>query len=273
MIAAWVTAPFLLLSIGQPALPAMAPIAEGAGVEQRLNTLIPLDLRFTDERGEGVSLSEFFGRKPVVLALVYYDCPMLCTLVLNGLVRGLRAISLDAGADFEVVAVSIDPRDTPALAAKKKASYVDNYRRAGSERGWHFLTGAEPQIAKLAGAVGFKYAFDKASGQYAHPAGITVLTAEGRVARYFDGIEYAAKDLRFGLIEASQNRIGTLIDRMLLLCYHYDPTQGKYGIVVINIVRLGGVITLLALAVFVILMLRRERKGKAGGAPEPAPLP
>jgi protein SCO1 len=243
-----------------PGRPATAPAIEGVSVEQKLGAQVPLDLAFKDERGGEVQLRGYFGKRPIVLALVYYRCPMLCTLVLNGLVRAARAISLDAGTDYDVLVISIDPRETPDLAAKKKEAYLERYARAGAENGWHFLTGEEPAIRAVADSVGFHYALDRTSGEYGHPAGITVLTPDGRVSRHLDGIEYSAKDLRFGLIESSKNAIGTIVDRMLLLCFHYDPNRGRYGLVVMNALRLGGGITVLAIAGLVGVFLRRERR-------------
>lgn len=230
------------------------------GIDQKLDTQVPLDLEFVDEDARPVTLGRYFGRRPVVLALVYYECPMLCTQVLNGLVSALDVLSFDAGRDFEVVAVSFDPGETPGLARGKKAAYLERYGRPGTESGWHFLTGRQESIARLTDAVGFRYAYDERTDQFAHAAAIMVLTPDGRVSRYFYGIEYAPRDLRLGLVEASQGRIGTVVDQALLLCYHYDPTEGKYGLVVMNLVRLGGVVTILAVGGFLWVAFRRERR-------------
>ena len=227
-------------SIAASVLP---PGLRNVGLEQKLNQQVPLHLNFRDENGRELPLSAYFGQKPVILALVYYQCPMLCTQILNGLVISLRGMSLESGRDFEVVSVSIDPTETPALAARKKAEYLRRY--AKSPAGWHFLTGAEPQIRQLADAVGFRYAYDPASKQYAHASAIMVLTPGGRLSKYFYGIEYASRDLRLGLVEASEEKIGTPVDQLLLYCYHYDPHTGKYSAIVMNIVRLAGVLTLL----------------------------
>ena len=229
------------------------------GIDQHLNQQVPLDLTFTDETGREVKLGEFFGRRPVVLALVYYECPMLCTQVLNGLVSALGVINFDVGREFDVVAVSINPKEGPGLASQKKQAYVDRYKRPQSAAGWHFLTGKEENIQRLAAAVGFRYAFDEQIQQYAHGAGVEVLTPHGVISKYFYGIEFSARDLKFGLIEASEEHIGSPIDDVLLLCYHYDPTTGKYGVIAIDAVRIGGIATMLALGTFVFVSLRKER--------------
>jgi protein SCO1/2 len=231
------------------------------GIDQKLNEQIPLDAVFKDEQGREVRLGQFFGSKPVVLALVYYDCPMLCTLVLNGMTTSFRQVSFNVGKEFEVVTVSFDPRETPQLAASKKQGYLQRYGRAGAESGWHFLTGDEANIKRLTEAVGFRYVWDDQTKQFAHASGIMVLTPQGKLARYFYGIEYQPKDLRLGIIEASENKIGTPVDALMLYCYHYDPATGKYGAVVMNIMRLAGVVTL-ALMVSLLLVLRRR-----GGQP------
>jgi protein SCO1/2 len=231
------------------------------GIDQKLNGQVPLDLSFRDETGRSVRLEDYFGQRPVVLALVYFECPMLCTQVLNGLLRSLQNLNLDAGRQFEVLAVSINPRETPELAAAKQKTYVGLYGRPGASGGWHFLTGDEPAIERLAKSVGFRYAYDPVSGQYAHATAIMVLTPEGKISRYFYGIEYPARDLRLGLVEASAGRIGSPADQVLLFCYHYDPTTGKYGLVISNIVRAAGLATALALGIFMLVMFRRERYG------------
>ncbi len=228
--------------------------------EQRLNVLLPLDLAFRDERGREVRLGDYFGPRPVVLALVYYECPMLCTQVLNGLTSALEVLPLEIGRDFTVVTVSFDPQETPALAAAKKRTYMERYRRPGAAAGWHFLTGGEASIRRLTDAVGFRYAYDERIDQFAHAAGITVLTPEGRLARYFYGIEYPPRDLRFALVEAAQHKIGSPVDRLLLFCYHYDPTTGKYGLMTMRLVRAGGLATIAALSGFILMMNWKEKK-------------
>ena len=231
-------------------------------IDQKLDSQVPLDLHFRDEAGKVVRLGDFFGQKPVVLSLVYYECPMLCTLVLNGMVTSFKVLSFDVGKEFEVVTVSFNPRETPQLAAAKKQSYLKRYSRLNAEKGWHFLTGDQDQIAKLADAVGFRYSYDPKTEQYAHASAIMVLTPKGHVARYYYGIEYAPRDLRLGLIEASANKIGSPVDQVLLYCFHYDPMTGKYGLVVRNVLRLGGITTVLLLGGFITVMLRRERHAR-----------
>jgi protein SCO1/2 len=241
-----------------------AMLAE-VGIDQRLDQQVPLDLVFRDESGAAVELGRFFGRRPVVLALVYYECPMLCTLVLKGLLSSLRALSFDVGKEFDVVTVSFDPGETPALAAAKKENVLAEYRRPGAAGGWHFLTGEARSIERLAAAVGFRYRYDAASDEYAHAAAIMVLTPAGRLARYFYGVEYAPRDLRFGLIEAAAERIGTPVDQLLLYCYRYDPSTGRYSAAVMNVVRLGGLATVLGLGAFMLVLWRREARAYPAG--------
>lgn len=235
-------------------------ILEKIGIDQKIGQQLPLDLQFVDERGAVIRLGDYFGTRPVVLALAYYECPMLCTQVLNGMAGALKTLSFDAGKDFEVVVVSINPREGPRLAADKKATYVEHYGRPETAGGWHFLTGTEPAIQTLARAIGFRYAFDENIQQYAHGAAIYVATPKGIVARYLLGIEFPPKDLRFALVEASENRLGTIADRVLLLCYHYDPTTGTYGAAVLRAVRIGGVATVLGFLTFLFISLRQERR-------------
>jgi protein SCO1/2 len=233
---------------------------EGVGFDQKLDAPLPLELRFRDESGGEVALGQYFGTRPVVLALVYYDCPMLCTLVLNGLVSSMKALDFVPGRDFDVVAVSFDPREKPELAQAKRAAYLERYARPGTEGGIHFLTGAQPAIDALTKAAGFRYAFDQESGQFAHPAGILVATPEGRISRYLFGADFAPRDLRLALIESAAGRIGTVTDQVLLYCYHYDPASGRYTTAVMNLVRAGGIATVLSLGLFVTVMWRRDRK-------------
>jgi protein SCO1/2 len=242
---------------GQSGLP---KALQAVSIDQKLSQQVPLDIVFKDENGQEVKLGEFFGKRPVVLALVYYDCPMLCTLVLNGMTSAFRVLSFVPGDQYEVVTVSFDPRETPALAAAKKKIYVDylaDEKRAGAMKGWHFLTGDEANIHRLTAAVGFRYHWDEATNQFAHASGIMVLTPEGRLAQYYYGIEYSPKDLRLGLVEASANKIGTPVDQLLLYCYHYDPATGKYGAVVMNMIRLGGLVTIVGIAGLLLLLRRR----------------
>ncbi len=221
---------------------------------------MPLTLEFRDETGRPVRLGDYFGERPVVLALVYYECPQLCPMVLNGMVKSFRTLRFDVGQEFEVVTVSIDPRETPAIAAKKKDQLVRQYDRAGAARGWHLLTGEKGAIRRLADAVGFRYFYDPETELYAHAAGIMVATPKGRLARYYYGIEYSGRDLRLGLVEAAENKIGSVVDEVLLYCYHYDPTTGKYGLVIMNVLRVAGLATVLAIGIFLFVSLRWERR-------------
>ncbi len=229
-------------------------------IEQKLGERLPLDLVFTDENGAPVTLGKFFGDKPVVLSLAYYDCPMLCTQVLNGLVRSLRVLKFDIGNEFEVLTVSFDPTESHELAAAKKDVYLRRYGREGAASGWHFLTGTQEQIDKLTEAVGFRYERDDQTGEFIHASGIMVLTPEGTLARYHYGIEYAPKDLQLSLIESAKHEIGTAVDELLLLCYQYDPKTGKYGFAIMNSLRIGGLATVVTIGAFVVVMLRRDRR-------------
>jgi protein SCO1/2 len=243
-----------------PAAIERVPILKNAGVDQKLNSRVPLDLVFTDEHGRDVRLGDFFGKRPVVLALAYYDCPMLCTQVLGSMVGSLETLTFDAGKDFEVVVVSFDPGETAGQALAKKASLMPRYRRPSGETGMHFLTGREDAIKQLTAAVGFRYVYDPKIDQYAHPALLTVLTPGGVVSRYLYGFEFPPRDLRLALVEAADGKIGSAVDQALLYCYHYDPMSGTYGVAILNVVRLGGILTLAALGVFVMVTLRRERR-------------
>jgi protein SCO1 len=236
------------------------PILQKVSLEQHLDRLLPLDLPFRDESGRAVRLGSYFGKRPVVLILAYYDCPMLCTQVLNGLVSAMRVLSFDAGREYEVVTVSFNPADDPADARAKKEPYVARYGRAGGAAGWHFLTGDRAAIAGITDAVGFRYAWDEKTEQFAHASAIYVATPEGRLSRYFYGIEYAPRDLRLALVEAAQGRIGNPVDQLLLYCYHYDPAAGRYGAVVMNMVRVAGAVFVLVLSTFLFVTLRKERR-------------
>ena len=235
----------------------LPPVLKTVGIEQRLNEQVPFDAVFKDETGQQVRLSDVAKGKPVVLALVYYSCPMLCNQILNGVLSSLRQVSFNAGEQFEVIAVSFDSRETPELAATKKQTYVKAYNRAGAENGWHFLTGDEANIKRVTDAAGFHYKWDEKTNQFAHASGIMLLTPEGKLARYFYGIEYPPRDMRLGLVEASENKIGSPVDALYLYCYHYDPATGKYGAVVMNIMRVAGVITV-GLIVGMLLVLRKR---------------
>jgi len=242
------------------AVPNQKPsILDQVGLDQRLNQQVPLDLAFVDDHGQPVQLQQYFGSKPVILMLVYYQCPMLCTQVLNGFAGAMNGIvRFNIGREFNVVTVSIDPRDTAQDAAAAKKRYLQRYRRPEAEQGWHFLTGKKDQIDALAQAVGFRYAWDPEIKQYAHASGIMLLTPDGRLAQYYYGIEYAPRDIQLGLIEASKGKIGNVVDQVLLYCYHYDPRQGRYGAAIFNVLRLSAAATVLALGSFMLVMFRRD---------------
>ena len=232
------------------------PGLQNVGIEQHLDEQIPPDLSFRDETGKPVRLGDYFGKKPVILNLVYYNCPMLCGEVLSGLEGALRVLKFDVGKEFDVLTVSFDPRETPDMATKKKAEFLKRYGRAGAAEGWHFLTGPQESIDALTKAAGFQYQYDPKTGQFAHATAIMILTPEGKIAQYYYGVDYAPKDLRLGLIQASQNKIGTLADQVLLYCYHYDPTTGKYGAVISRVLKLAGLATLLGLGILMTVLIR-----------------
>jgi protein SCO1 len=242
-----------------------APLRE-IGFDQHLDERVPLDTAFLDETGRAVKLGDYFGARPVVLVFAYYDCPMLCTLVINGLAIALDVLSLEPGKDFDIVTVSFDPRDTPATAAAKKAAYIARYKRPGAAASWHFLTGGQSSIGRLAHAAGFRYVWDKETKQFAHPTGVIVLTPDGRLARYLFGIEYGPRDLRYAIVEASNGKVGSAVDSLLLYCYHYDPMTGRYGMAIMRVVRIAAAATVLALGAFIVVMVRVERRRTARGA-------
>jgi protein SCO1/2 len=231
---------------------------EGVSFRQRLNTQLPLDTRFMDEAGRDVRLGDYFGKKPVVLAFVYYQCPMLCLQIFNGAASSLKVLPFAAGQDYDVVFVSFDPRDTPEAAQAKKAALLADYHQTDRADGWHFLTGTETNIRALTDAAGFSYRWDEERQEFAHVSGVLVATPDGRLSRYFYGIEYSPRDLRMALVESAKGTIGSAVDQLLLYCYHYDPSAGRYGAVAMNIVRLGGGMTLLILGGFIWVALRKE---------------
>lgn len=235
-------------------------LLKAVAFEQKLNAQLPLDTPFKDEAGRDVTIADYFGKKPVIVTFVYFDCPMLCKLELTGLVSNLKALTMSAGDEFEILSVSIDPTETPKLASAHKKGYMDRYKRAGTEKGWHFLTGAEPAIKRLTSAAGFTYARDPKSGQYAHPAGLIVATPEGRISRYIYGVDFPANNLRWSLIDASAGKIGSPVDKLLLMCFHYDPSTGRYNFAVMSAVRFFGFLTVAGLATFVIANARRDRR-------------
>lgn len=242
--------------------PALPGALQGVGIDQRLDQPVPLNLIFRDEAGRSVPLSSFFHGKPVILALVYYRCPMLCTQILNGLESSLKVVSFNPGRDFEVLAVSFDPKDTPALAASKKQMYLRRYGRPGTANGWHFLTGDEANIHALTEAIGYHAKYDPATDQWAHASGIMIATPEGRLSRYFYGVEYAPRDLRLGLVEASESKIGSPVDQILLFCYHYDPATGKYGALAMGTLRFAGAGFVLICGAFLLIVFLREARAK-----------
>jgi len=233
------------------------------GIDQQLGTQIDLSVPFRDEAGNRVTLSKYFHGKPVVLAPIYLTCSSLCPMTLNSLMQALRVLNLKAGTDYQVVAFSFDPKESPVTASAAKSRYVRDYNRSGTSEGFHFLTGEEKSIRALTEIIGFHYKWDQTSGQWAHATGIMVVTPEGKLSQYFYGLEYSARDLRLSMVEASQEKIGTIVDRVLLYCYRYDPATGKYGLVVVRSVRLVGAATALALFTFMFVMFRRD--ARAGG--------
>jgi protein SCO1/2 len=255
---------------GMPSSAVPAPLRD-IGFDQHIGDTVPLDAPLRDETGRSVQLGDYFGRRPVVMVFAYYDCPMLCTLSINGVASALNILSLDAGKDFDVVIVSFDPRDTPQAAAAKKASYLSRYKRENAENGWHFLVGDRDAIQRLTKAAGFRYAWDGETGQFAHPAGVMVLTPDGRLARYLFGIEYGPRDLRLALVDASDGKLGSPVDALLLYCYHYDPMTGRYGLAIMRAIRVSGAATVLAIGTFIFVMVRRERAAPAPGTRHSAP--
>ena len=250
----------------------LPPALKDVRIEQKLNQQLPLDLTFRDESGQAVKLGQYFGKRPVVLSLVYYDCPMLCTQVLNGMLESIRVLPFELGKDYEVVTISFDPRETPELARSKKKIYVGylpQKMQSSANAGWHFLTGDPESIKQITDAVGFRYHYDEPTKQFAHASGIMIATPQGKLSRYYYGISYSARDMRLGLIESSENKIGTAADELLLYCYHYDPAKGKYGAAVMNIVRAGGIATILIIVGMFFVLRRRspdQLKLKTGGA-------
>ena len=232
------------------------PALKNVGIDQHLNEQIPPNLTFRDETGKTVQLADYFGKKPMILNLVYYQCPMLCGEVLSGLESALRVLKFDVGKEFDVLTISFDPKETPEMAAVKKAEYLKRYGRSGAADGWHFLTGPQNSIDALTQAAGFQYQYDPKSGQFAHATAIMVLTPEGKIAQYYYGVEFAPKDLRLGLVQASQHKIGNLVDEVLLYCYHYNPDTGKYGAIISRVLKIAAGATILVLGTFLVLMLR-----------------
>jgi protein SCO1 len=246
------------LSSVQASPPTPDPLLE-AGYDQALGVQLPLDIELRDETGSLVEVGDYFGARPVVLVFAYYNCPMLCNLVLADLTRSLAALEFNAGDEFEVITMSINPHDQPEIAAIKKAALLSEYERPGAESGWHFLTGDQKAIDALTRTSGFRYFYDESKDEYAHPAGLVVLTPEGRISRYFLGLNYSPTDLRLALVEASASRIGSWVDQVYLLCYEYDPTTGTYGLLLSNVLRLAGLATVAGLGGLIGILLVRER--------------
>jgi len=241
------------------------PGLTNVGLEQRLNAQVPADLAFRDETGKPVKLGEYFGKRPLILSLVYFRCPMLCNEVLAGVEGSLKAISFNPGQDFDVLTVSFDPKDTPESATEKKAEMLKHYKRDGAAGGWHFLTGSQESIDALTKAVGFQYQYDNTTDQFAHTTGLMILTPDGKVAQYYYGVNFPPRDVRLGLIQASQGKIGTLADQVLLYCYHYDPKTGKYSAMINRIIQLGGGLTILSIGAVVLVLLRRGSDSELRG--------
>ena len=268
---AWISALFLAAFAIAGLAPAHAvdnskvtpQLLRNVGIDQRLNEQVPLDLTFRDETGKTIKLADYFGKKPVVLSLVYFHCPMLCTMVENGLLNTLKTLKFDVGDEFNVLTVSFDPKDTPDFAAAKRAIYVGMYDRKGAAQGWHFLTGDEPSIQALTKAVGFRYNYDPETGEYAHATAIMVLTPQGKLSRYFYGIQYPAGDLRLALVEASDNKIGNPVDELLLLCCRYNPATGKYGLIISRALQIAGLITIVCLGTLFLVISRAKRHSNA----------
>ena len=240
-------------------------LLEQIDIEQNLDAQLPLDLPFKDADGREVTLGDYFdGERPAILALVYYECPMLCTMILNGTLRAVNVVDeLNVGRDFDVVAVSIDHRETPALAADKKLMYVDKYRREGADEGWHFLTGSEKSIAKLTQTVGFEFEYDEETNQFAHGSAITIITPGGRISKYFYGIDYDPRALRLALVEASSGSIGNLVDKVILYCFRYNPLEGKYSLAIMNVLRALAVLTAGGMGLFMLMSWLRERRRRS----------
>ena len=241
-----------------PSASAIPAALQNVGFSPPLNGQMPLDVSFRDETGRPVRLRDYLGRKPAVLAFVYYNCPMLCDLVEQGVVGSLRMLSFDPGRDYDVVFVSFDPRETPAIAAEKKKSTLAHFRRAGTDAGWHFLTGSKESIEAATQAANFRYSFDVKSGTFAHASGVLLLTPDGHISRYFYGVEYPGRDMRLGLVDASAGKIGTPIDYVLLYCFHYDPAAATYSASILKIMRLGSVLTIVGVVGGILIFRRRE---------------
>jgi len=265
LLAAWPAVASAQLGPAPPPLPLgeKPQILQEIGFDQKLGAKLPLEIELVDENGRSVRLGDYFGERPVVLSLVYYECPMLCTVSLNGLARALNVLALVPSQDFEVLTVSFDPSEGPDLAAAKKKSYLAGQEKPQAAHGWHFLTGSRESVARLTRAVGFRYEWDEETRQWAHPAGIMVVSPEGVITHYLYGVEYSPKDLRLALVDSANGRIGNVVDQALLLCFQYDPSRGRYSAAIINIVRIGGVLTVLGMAGLIFFLSQRRRRAEA----------
>jgi protein SCO1 len=243
-----------------PPAGSMPTLLQDIGLDQKLNEAVPMSLKFKDEQGRDVTLGDYFGKRPVILTLVYYECPMLCTQVLNGLISALSTMNFSVGKEFDIVTISFDPGETPELARGKKAAYLDRYKRPGAGQGWHFLTGSQHSITQLTRAVGFRYAYNAEVDQYAHASGIMIVTPDGRLSHYFFGIEYGPRDLRLALIDAADRKIGSPVDQLLLACFHYDPKSGKYSLAIMRLVQACGVLTVAGIVLTILMLRRRDRR-------------
>ena len=263
--------PLVLLASTARAQPlTQPPILKDVGIDQKLNAQVPPDLVFRDHTGRDVKLGDYFAqsRRPIVLTLVYYKCPMLCSMVLNEVVRTMNGLStLSAGKDYDVLTISFDPKETTELAAAKRKGYLREYKRASGEQGWHFFTGSEDSIRRLTDAVGFRYAWDPKFNQYVHASGFMILTPDGKVSRYFYGLDYSVKDVRLSLVEASKNQIGSPVEQVMLYCFHYDPSTGKYSLAVLNLLKVAAALTVLGLGSYLFVSFRRDRRAARATVP------
>ena len=260
-----------LLAASTAAQATKPALLNDVGIDQKLGAQIPADLTFTDETGKIVRLSDYFtGQRPIVLSLVYYNCPMLCTMSLNDQTRAMQAMPLNPSTDFEIVTISFDAREGTDLAAAKKKRYIHEYHKPGAASGWHFLTGNEENIRKLTETVGFRYTWDPKYNQYAHAAGLMVLTPSGKISKYFYGVDYSSKDLRLALVEASEGKIGSPVEQMILYCFTYDPATGKYSLAILRLMRGFAVITAVGLATYMFINFRRDARNRARAATQQA---
>ena len=260
-------APFFKGNVQQEQVPQGLPKSvQNVGIDQHLDQQVTLSLPMRDENGRNVTLGDYFGKRPVILVMAYYECPNLCTMVMNGVFGAMKTLPFVAGQDFDVVSVSFNPHETPALAKEKKQSYLDGYHETGHASGYHFLTADEPAIEQLCKEVGFRYSYDSTTKQYSHASGIMMLTPDGKLSRYFYGVEFAPSDMKYGLMDASNRKIGSITDQVLIFCYHYDPTTGKYGAAISTLLKIGGSLTLLAMGGMFYIFYRKTKKAAAANS-------